>query len=478
MLKIVTDNLGYEFINGEEKVFFPLKIVNRRNIVIENQTKLVNEYINYKGKEWFNGLFELIKEVHTEITFTTSSRLLINVESINSIINYLDVVDMEHWLINIYKVKTPKKLISEFTDEMRADGRWNESQTYTIGDYNRLAAESIRLKILLGPICYYAYLNYSKFNQELIEYTSVRLHLQLLLENNRALNKVNDMVKQFISTVDKQVVIIEKKIPEEVRSNYVTYIAIIQRIATATIVDDTDDKDIINNLYGYCNGKLVNSGDVSKMIRPKITVSNDESGENSSASVLESYKTVTKTTIGEKIQSIWATEILDTCIHNSPDNYIFEDVKDLNKLREILIKFYENPILSRFSIKITKLLFSTTINQKAIDAVPLENIINLMVLGYGYLKKIGYDNIAELYISKEVEFTEISHFTKDKKDKAIYSELNKLYFDFGESDVDNLVDVLTTSNWVNYNGTVEVGKTIVNDLAKLYNFIAYEKYRK
>ena len=101
-----------------------------------------------------------------------------------------------------------------------------------------------------------------------------------------------------------------------------------------------------------------------------------------------------------------------------------------------------------------------------------------MVLGYGYLKKIGYDNIAELYISKEVEFTEISHFTKDKKDKAIYSELNKLYFDFGESDVDNLVDVLTTSNWVNYNGTVEVGKTIVNDLAKLYNFIAYEKYRK
>ena len=52
MLKIVTDNLGYEFINGEEKVFFPLKIVNRRNIVIENQTKLVNEYINYKGKEY------------------------------------------------------------------------------------------------------------------------------------------------------------------------------------------------------------------------------------------------------------------------------------------------------------------------------------------------------------------------------------------------------------------------------------------
>ena len=49
MLKIVTDNLGYEFINGEEKVFFPLKIVNRRNIVIENQTKLVNEYINDKG---------------------------------------------------------------------------------------------------------------------------------------------------------------------------------------------------------------------------------------------------------------------------------------------------------------------------------------------------------------------------------------------------------------------------------------------
>ena len=134
---------------------------------------------------------------------------------------------------------------------MKAEGRWNEEQTYTISDYINLATETVRLKILVGPLCYYAYLNHNKLNKDLIEYITVRLHLGKILEESPALTKVKNMVTKLIDAVDKQIVVIEKKLPEEELGKYVTYIAIIQRIATATIVEDTQEKNIIKYIFSY-----------------------------------------------------------------------------------------------------------------------------------------------------------------------------------------------------------------------------------
>ena len=42
----------------------------------------------------------------------------------------------------------------------------------------------------------------------------------------------------------------------------------------------------------------------------------------------------------------------------------------------------------------------------------LENMVSMLAVGYEYIKSKGYPNIAELLISKEMEFTEISYKTK------------------------------------------------------------------
>lgn len=479
MLKLLTENLGFSFINGEDEVFFPLKLINRKNITIENQTTLINSYFEYKGKDWYNKFFNILKDVHAEITFSTSSKTLVNIESLTSLMNFIDMADIENFLVNIYKIKPPKNLITSFTEDMKAEGRWNEEQTYTVGDYINLATETIRLKILVGPLCYYAYLNHNKLNKDLVEYTIVRLHLNTILDESPALTKVKNMVTKLIDTVDKQIVVIEKKLPEEELGKFVTYIAIVQRIATATIVDDTEDKNIIKYIYGYCNNKLINSGDISKMIRPKITVSNDDaSGGAESASVLESYKTVTTVTKGELIMPIWATETVESILHNSPD-VIREsiDIVNVYKQLKILNRFFDDAAISPFTSRLCKLLFGNTINQRSIETLKLENMVNMLAIGYEYLKSKGYHNIAELFVSKEMEFTEISYKVRDKKDKLLVGKLNKIYFGEGEKCIDSLIEILSTSNWVSPNGQVEIEKEIINNLITLFIEQTEELYK-
>ena len=107
------------------------------------------------------------------------------------------------------------------------------------------------------------------------------------------------------------------------------------------------------------------------MIRPKITVSNDDSsGGAESASVLESYKTVTKVTKGELIEPIWATETIDAILHNSPD-VIKEsiDVTMVHKVHKTLIRFFDDAAISTFSTKICKLIFLVSLLNMSLGTI-------------------------------------------------------------------------------------------------------------
>lgn len=462
-------DLSYIFTNGTEKISFPLKIINKKNMTELNQCALVNEYINYKGKKWYDELFEKIKDVHTEITYTVSSSVLEKLESLDVLIEYLDPVDIGDWLVNIKKLKIPKDLISKFTEEIRHAGRLNEAQTYTVDDYILLAAEVVRLKILLGPLSYYHYLNSNKFIANQIEYVLVKLHLDKMLEKSKAFDKIINFVKSLITTVDTQIIVIEKRLPVEELPNYISYITLLQRIATAPIVNDLEKSHVINDIYGYCTGKLGVSGDVTKMIRPKITASNDDTSGNESASILESYKTTTLNTPGELVEVSAITSTVESVIKNSPDYLITNvDVIEVKKILKQIRAFYEDANISKFTEKMLKLIFDETVNQISIDDVDLDNILILIAVGKNFLDNIGYKPIAELLISKEVEFRELTYITRNRKDKDLYNKLNVLYFDRGTAHIDSLVAELFANNWVNINGTVTVEKDIVNDLARLH----------
>ena len=473
MVKLLESNLSFVFTLNDESVTFPLKIINKRNLVVEHQTTLLNEYLSFKGYEYQEKLITILKEIHNEITYTASSKTLEKLDSLPILIEHLDIEDIKSFLFDIKKIRVPSNIIQEFSKEMREDGRWSEEQTFTTYDYRNLAAEAIRMKILLGPLNYYYYVNTSKFLPVSVEYNLVFLLLEELYNSSEAIVKVKSMVGKLINGVDFRAVIIDKKLPADKLDDYVTSIIMIQRIATAVVLTDNETKNIITTIYSYGYNKLTISGDISKIIRDKIPVSKEEAD---TVSVIEGYKAVTKVTPGDVEKVLWVTncnsnnveESLNFILHNSP-KYIKENcnVKMMLSNKHILNVFKDDTI-SDFTKMLTKLIFKRTINSRAMNNLRIENMENLIMVGYEFLSEIGFKSLADMFVAREIDYTEISINNLKKKDKIIYTNLEKYYpGGLGEKFVNSLTDKLLSKSWINYSGPIKLPENIVNDLASL-----------
>lgn len=465
MVKLIESNLSLMFTLNEEKVLFPLKIINKRNLVIEHQVTLLNEYLEFKGYDYQEKLFNILKDLHNEITISSSSKTLEKLDCLDALIDIVDIEDIKMFLYDIKKIRIPSNIISEFSNEMKADGRWSEAQTFTMQDYRNLTSEAIRLKILLGPLNYYYYVNSNKFLPVSVEYTLVSLLLDKLYQSSEAIAKVRAMVGKLITGVDFRAVIIDKKLPADELGEYVTTIIMLQRIATATILTDNETKNIITTIYSYGYNKLTISGDISKIIRDKIPVSKEEAD---TASVIEGYKAVTKVTPGDIEKVLWVTGSIDMILKNSPE-YIIQNV-NVNNIKNNMhvINIFKDDNISDFTKLITKLIFKRTINSRSLNYLKIENMENLILIGYEFLLEIGFKEIANLYVAREINYTEISINNIKKKDKVLFNSLEEHYpGGTGEKFIFKLVDMLLEKSWINYNGPVKIDENIYNDLASL-----------
>ena len=466
MVELVETNMSLTYKHLEHTVVFPLKLVNKRNLTIEHQTDILNKYLYYKDYEYRDKLFKILKNVHDEITVSSSSKILENIETIEELIDFISVEDIKIFLVDVYKMKIPKNIISEFSTEMKEDGRWSQEQTFTVEDYKNLTAEAIRLKILLGPLNYYYYVNFNKFKPTSVEFTIVNILLVKILENSEAIKKVMAMVGKLITGIDFRPVIIDKGISEDRLDSYVTSIIMLQRIATATIVNDNESKNIITTIYSYGYNKLTISGDISKIIREKIP---DTKNDTESSSDIESYKAVTATTPGDITKILWVTKSLESIIFNSPtylqDNVNLQEVK---KIQHNIFSVFKDDSISDFTKRITGMIFNKTINPRSLDSLKIEDMSRLMTIGYQFMIEIGFKDIAELYISREIKNNEISISSYKKKDKTILANLETLYLGKGEEKIDKLNNNLLENNWMNYKGIVKIPENIINDLMSLY----------
>ena len=254
----------------------------------------------------------------------------------------------------------------------------------------------------------------------------VFLLLEELYKTSEAIVKVKSMVGKLINGVDFRAVIIDKKLPADKLDDYVTSIIMIQRIATAVVLTDNETKNIITTIYSYGYNKLTISGDISKIIRDKIPVSKEEAD---TASVIEGYKAVTKVTPGDVEKVLWVTnanpnnleESLNFILHNSP-KYIKENSNVKMMLdNKYVLNIFKDDSISDFTKMLTKLIFKRTINSRAMNNLRIENMENLILVGYEFLSEIGFKSLADMYVSREIEYTEISINNLKKKDKIIYT---------------------------------------------------------
>lgn len=301
-----------EVTHNKQKIEFIIgSVISKRNkaeLDAEKQFVLLNAYLDYKGNEFKEELFNRLVDSENEIILSVSRSEIhpLPYNIVHPILDMFDIMDVFNFIKNIYRLVPPKNLSDAFDPLIESDGRGTRVQTYLKDDYLELAALALIIKTTLGPVCHFAYVKNKDIHSLHTDY--ILLHFY----NTHHIFKTPPMVKLLglceklvnLPTVGAEadaVRILEKRLPKEDMPLYILGIVVIQKISIATLIDDNENKNIITKIYNYINNRLKPSGDVSNSIRNKTALTDPESGGvgGDRESIVESYRIMSDLTKGE-----------------------------------------------------------------------------------------------------------------------------------------------------------------------------------
>lgn len=416
--------------NGDESTEFVIgSIINRRNkeeLSSENQYKLVNMYLDYKGQEFKNKLFDLLKISKLTIRYDCIGQDLrrLPVEIVHPILDMLDPDDIFHYVKHIYRITPPPKLKDEFDQLYESDGRGTRVQTYLKDDYYQLAALCVVMKIAVLPIFDYAFVkagDISTVKAEYILFDFIKTHkIFQYAAMQKLLGLVGKLVDLPTNGVDSNAIrILEKQIPKAEMAIYALAVVVMQRLSIATIVDDTNDKNIINSIYNYGNNKLRESQDVSKTLRDKVpTDVNDGSNITDKESILETYRLLTDLPYGKEVQMTWAFDSIEKTYNQLPASmkqYI--DINIVNDAADFCRSMATSNI-SPLQVNLLGFIFKSIQDPRNLGYLPIDGAItNQTIVGFAYLWGLGFKNLAILLTSQ--------HYTSSETSTTINSSSNR-----------------------------------------------------
>lgn len=454
-MRVKLKSESIEIAYGEEELIFTIKsVINKRNISpTGDQMILLNKYLKYKGDDYNSILWTRLTKAHDAIEATVLSDQFTILPEITDIINIIDVMDIYNFIKNVYKLKAPSTLIDEFTEQDENEGRLYREQTFIKNEYLELAALSVALKLIVGPIAYFLYINAQLVGQNL-EYTGFTYLRKSKLFHSPPMEKTLGLIKKLLEQNNTQVSIIEKKLPSSELPIYILSIVLFQRLSTADIITDTNERNLVTIVYSYASSKLNNTGDVTRVIRNKNT-SMAGGDDDTTSSVVEAYKAVTDLTPGKIVEINWVMETIENVIHNS-SNYVKQNVdieeakrvyKKLEPFREIAIPEQTGNMLA--------IILKDTIPPKAKDNLTLESFLNGLAVAYVFVKNIGLPEIATLLTSKTIVSDGVS----------INSAVNRVRLT--TDDKENLNKYFPTRK-INSTQEVNVGEEWINSISTTY----------
>lgn len=432
--------------NGEELSFIITPMISKRNkeeLDEKLQFILLNQYIKYKGKDFEDQLFELLKQANNNVM-----KLLYENESdvdhknplpyhiVTPLLDFFNLEDVFNYLKFEYKLQPPSILQDVFDEQIEKDAKGSRVQTYLKDDYLQLAALALIIKVAMMPVFNYADIKSKEFN--IIHREYILFHLfkkHPIFESEpmvKLLGLVTKLIEQTTTTKDVESVrILEKQIPRGELPFYILSLVVIQKVSIATLIDDNADKNLVTKIYNYVNNKLKASGDVSKSIRNKSNMKDqDDTGE--SESLVESYRTCEKFDKGTLIELGWAVESIDKVIMQMTDKQkAFIDPK-LVKEAEVFCKQFLYADIENIQIQILGIIFKSVIDPRAIDYIKIEGIVNLITVGFAYLWGLGAKTLALILISKVYQtdddtMTINSTVNKTRLSKELKEELDFFY---------------------------------------------------
>jgi len=449
-MKVNLSITGITFKYGDKELLFMVKtVINKPNIhQILDQMALLNHYLAWKDDEYKSILWDKLEKAHEAIENTILSEEIVLLREILDLIDVIDIMDIYNYIKDVYKLVPPSSLIDEFTDQIEREGRLYRVQTFIKNEYLELAALAVALKIIIGPISYFIYLNSALVGKNL-EYAGFKFIRRSKLFNSPPMVKTLGLIKKLLEQNNTQVSVIEKKLSSSELPIYILSIVIFQRLATATIIDDNKDKNLVTIVHSYASSKLNNTGDIGRVIRPKNTNIGGGGDDDTTSSVVEAYKASSDITPGKLVEINWSVESIENILSNS-SNYV-RDNTDQDEIMSVYkkLKVFDEISISEETIKLLAVVMKDTVNAAARKNLNLNSIKHLMATAYVFLKTIGLPELATIITSRTIITVGVSIKVNINRARLKTEDKEKLAIHFPSRKINNTQNINIGEEWIN-----------------------------
>jgi len=412
-------------------------IINKRNkdeIDANKQFVLLEAYLDYKGEEFKTALMNEYIKVD-EVLSDNIGRIEIMplpYDVVNGILDLMDLEDVYHFIKNVHRYQVMRSIPDEFDDKIIKDGHGTRVQTYIKDDYLQLIAFVQVLKSIIGPIGQFGYMNSTELGKTHNHYVLFNFITQHKISKSAPYLKLYGLVDMIIQSVSKSedetlIRVIEKRLPSDEIVVWVLSIVMMQKIAMATIVDDTDSKNVVTRAYNFVNNKLKVKGDTSNAIRSKRPMVDSESGDGDPESILESYRIISELPKGFIVEmDYYHSKIKDTpeLLDVNIDKRIVGDASSF-------VQKLVDARLSKAQITLLGWIFKDILDPRDLEYVKLNTILALMSVGFAYLWQHNFKYLALLLTAMKIESDDaiVINFTTNRSrvTKELKDDMDKFY---------------------------------------------------
>ena len=418
-----------KYTYNNDSIEFVLDTVNKRlkdEILPDKVFVLLNGFIEKKGGEFKKAIYEALLNAKNTIFLEASKPELepMPLNIIHDILNLFDFNEVKEYVKNSGLIRIPSMLPEKYDESIEYDEKGSREQTYLKDDYVELITLITILKSTNGVIGEYASVKNNILNKNTYkEYLLFTFYLTHPVIKTPPFKKIYDSIWKLIERLysDREntaIRVIEKQIDKENFALYITASVIIQKLLVNSELIDTDAKNTITKIYHFASSRI-KLKDTSSSIKIKhFNNGEDDSGE--SESVLESYRTTTTLAQGSilEFRSVFHDpyRVAYELGLEATTNEIDEVLYSLNQLRDHL------PI--KEAIYIVSWLYKDITDIRSFDYLILDELIIAIGIGFLYLWKKGYQDIALI----------ISSFSVSKDEfKLNFSLRNKLHPDIKDA---------------------------------------------
>lgn len=440
-------------LNNEKVLEFPVTSILQRkkkeDFVSPRQNELINRYVDYKGDEFKNKLFE---------AYTVFYDYLENVEIVNllpgkknkvldyflDILDLLDYEDIRLFLVNHVQIEPPKDLKEVFNMQDNIDGVCSKEQTFLKEDYIQLVTVIVIVKATYFLLALYSSKIGGTMNMSTRDYSLFKFYQRSdKFFYSPGMVKLLQFTEKLIETKtpsdeEKNIRIIDKVISDDEMSIFNLAQIVFQKLTLADVVNDTKDVNIVTMLYTFLTNKLRETGNTNK-IREKV-ISGGGEYEMDADSYVENHRAVQETLQSDIVHINYATDSMEKIlIQLSPEmrELITKPVVILNRsytLEELRKEFeyYRDTNIPVNIFRILEIIFKGMLDPRAIEHLELDNILCMLTISFAYLWNLDFRELAifmgSANIRREDNFLSINVTSgKTRIDKEIMNKLIEIF---------------------------------------------------